>query len=74
MSADRGNEPIHDHLRWKGEVFTPSVNNLIKEILQLGGDADLSRTFDQFRKQFEPALQQIRDRLMTAAMDRGLES
>ena len=73
MTGDRGNEPIDDNQRWKGEVFTPSVNNLIKEILQLGGDADLSRTFAQFRKEFEPALQQIRDRLMTAAMDRGLE-
>ncbi len=50
------------------------MNTLIAEIVQLGGEADLARTFAQFRKEFEPALQQIRDRLMTTAMDRGLES
>ena len=63
-----------DNLRWKSEVFTPLANELITEIVQLGGETELTRTFAQFRKEFEPALQQIRDRLMTAAMDRGLES
>lgn len=63
-----------DNLRWKSEVFTPLANELIAEIVQLGGEAELTRTFAQFRKEFEPALQQLRDRLMATAMDRGLET
>lgn len=62
-----------DSLVWKNRVFSPLVNSLIGEIVQLGGEADLERSFDHFRKEFEPALRQIRDRLMNAAMDRGLE-
>ena len=62
-----------DNLRWKSEVFTALANDLISEIVELGGEAELTRTFAQFRKEFEPALQQLRDRLMAAAMDRGLE-
>jgi len=50
------------------------VNTFIAEITQLGGEAELVRTFDLFRKEFEAALQQIRDRLMINAMDRGLET
>jgi hypothetical protein len=73
MNGEQGNQLIDNNARWKGEVFTPLVNTLIAEIVQLGGEADLTRTFAQFRKEFEPALQQIRDRLMTTAMDRGLE-
>ena len=62
-----------DNLRWKSEIFTPLASDLITEIVQLGGEAELTRTFAQFRKEFEPALQQLRDRLMATAMDRGLE-
>ncbi len=62
-----------DNLRWKSEVFTPLANDLIAEIVQLGGETELTRTFAQFRKEFEPALRQLRDRLMATAMDRGLE-
>ena len=46
---------------WQQELFTPVVNTLISDILQLGGESELTRTFAQFRKEFEPALQQIRD-------------
>ena len=60
--------------QWEQELFTPVVNALISDILQLGGESELTRTFAQFRKEFEPALQQIRDRLMAVAMDRGLET
>lgn len=59
---------------WQQELFTPLVITLISDILQLGGESELTRTFAQFRKEFEPALQQIRDRLMAVAMDRGLET
>jgi hypothetical protein len=65
---------MEDNVRWQREMFTPGVNTLIGDILQLGGEAELTRTFAQFRKEFEPALQQIRDRLMAVAMDRGLET
>jgi len=73
MNGEQGSKPIDNNARWKGEVFTPLVSTLIAEIVQLGGEADLARTFAQFRKEFEPALQQLRDRLMATAMDRGLE-
>ena len=62
-----------DNLRWKSEVFTPLASDLISEIVELGGETELTRTLAQFRKEFEPALQRLRDRLMAAAMDRGLE-
>jgi len=49
------------------------AGRMITEVVQLGGEAELTRTFAQFRREFEPALQRIRDRLMATAMDRGLE-
>ena len=67
-------EFTEDNGRWKNEVFTPLANDLVTEIAQLGGEAELTRTFAQSRKEFEPALQRIRDRLMATAMDRGLET
>jgi len=73
MNGERGGEFVKDNVRWKNEVFTPLANDLITEIVQLGGEAELTRTFAQFRREFEPALQRIRDRLMATAMDRGLE-
>ncbi|MCU1335972.1 MAG: hypothetical protein JWO19_1553 [Bryobacterales bacterium] len=73
MNGDRGNEIIEDSAPWKRQVFSPGVDALIAEIRQLGGEAELERLFAQFRKEFEPALQQIRDRLMIVAMDRGME-
>jgi hypothetical protein len=69
-----GDNSTEDGARWKSQVFSPLVNTFIAEITQLGGEAELVRTFDLFRKEFEAALQQIRDRLMINAMDRGLET
>jgi hypothetical protein len=74
MNGERSDALGEERSRWQREVFTPVMNALIAEILQLGGEAELTRTFAQLRKEFEPALQQIRDRLMTTAMDRGLET
>ena len=62
-----------ENIRWKNQLFSPLVNSLIGEVVQLGGEAELDRVFEHFRKEFEPALQQIRDRLMDSAMNRGLE-
>jgi len=73
MNGAQSDELNDVSLRWKSRVFSTPVNNLIKEILELGGEAELDRSFDQFRKEVEPALHQIRDRLMGVAMDRGLE-
>ena len=73
MTAEQGDELIRATSRWKSQVFSPPVNALIAEILELGGQAELDRTFDHLRKEVEPALQRIRDRLMSVAMDRGLE-
>jgi hypothetical protein len=74
MNGDRNDGRTVESTRWHGEIFTPVVNAFISEIQQLGGEAELTRTFAQFRKELEPALQQIRDRLMAVAMDRGLET
>ena len=45
--------------------------------LTLGGEGELERTFDLFRppplEQFEPALQQMRDRLWKDAQEGGWE-
>ena len=63
MNGAQSDELNDVNLRWKSRVFSTPVNNLIKEILELGGEAELDRSFDQFRKEVEPALHQIRDRL-----------
>jgi len=73
MNGERGGEFGQDNVRWKNEVFTPLANDLITEIVQLGSEAKHTCTFAQFRREFEPALPRIRDRLMGTAMDRGLE-
>ena len=57
-----GDNSTEDGARWKSQVFSPLVNTFIAEITQLGGEAELVHTFDLFRKEFEAALQQIRDR------------
>jgi hypothetical protein len=69
-----GDNLTEDCARWKSQVFSPRANFFIAEITQLGGEAELVSTFDLFRKEFETTLQQIRDRLMITAMDRGLET
>ena len=73
MNGDQSDELMRASSRWKSQVFSPPVNALIAEILELGGQSELDRTFDHFRKEVEPALQRLRDRLMSVAMDRGLE-
>jgi hypothetical protein len=61
----KGDHPLRDILVWKIPVFSPAVDALIAEIVQLGGRADLERPFDLFQPpplgEFEPALQQMRD-------------
>jgi hypothetical protein len=53
------------------------VDALILEIVELGGRTELERTFNLFvpppLDQFEPALQQMRNRLWKDAKDRGWE-
>ena len=60
----KGDHPLTDILVWKIPVFSPAVDALIAEIVQLGGRADLERSFDLFQPpplgEFEPALQQMR--------------
>ena len=73
MSVEEGSNSIQHSVRWKSQMFSPIADTLIAEIVQLGGEAELHRTFAQFRKELEPVLQQLRDRLMGDAMDRGLE-
>jgi hypothetical protein len=58
---------------WKAGLFSSEADALVAEIIELGGEAELRRVFEQFRKELEPVLHQLRDRLLSVAMDRGFE-
>ena len=64
---------VDEKAHWERRVFSPLATSLIADIQQLGGEAELARRLDLFRKELETALQQVRDHLMIDAMDRGLE-
>ena len=76
-NGKKGDHPITDIVSWKIGRFSPTVDAFILDIIQLGGQTELERTFNLFQPppldQFELALQQIRDRLRKNAKDRGWE-
>ena len=76
-NGKKGDHPITDIVSWKIGRFSPTVDALILEIVELGGLTELERTFNLFEPppldQFEPALQQTRDRLWKDAKDGGWE-
>jgi hypothetical protein len=73
----KGDHPITDIVHWKIPVFSPTADALIAEIIRLGGQKELEGAFNLFQPpalaQFEPGLQQLRDRLLADAKDRGWE-
>jgi hypothetical protein len=77
MNGKQGDDPILDIMHWKIRRFSEGADKLIAEIVELGGRAELERTFDLFQpppiEQFEIALRQIRDRLWKDRRDRGWE-
>jgi hypothetical protein len=75
MNSKKGDHPITDITVHKIPTFSPTADALIAEIVQLGGEAELERTFSLFQPppltRFEPALRQLRDRLHKEAQERG---
>jgi hypothetical protein len=76
-NGKQGDHPITDIVSWKIPRFSPKADALIAEIVQLGGQSELERTFDLFQPPpidtFESALQQMRDLLWKDAKERGWE-
>jgi hypothetical protein len=62
---------------WKGRTFSEEIDKLIIEIVQLGGRKELEQTFNLFSpppfSEFQPSLEEIRDRLVNEARERGWE-
>jgi hypothetical protein len=76
-NGKKGDHPLTDIIHRKILRFSPKADGLISEIVQLGGTAELERTFDPFAPppipEFEASLQAIRDRLYRDAKERGWE-
>jgi hypothetical protein len=76
-NGKKGDHPITDILRWKTARFSPKADELIAEIVQLSGTAELERTLNLFVpppiSEFEKSLHDIRDRLKREAKERGWE-
>jgi hypothetical protein len=76
-NGKKGDDPILDIVHWKIERFSPKADGLVAEIVQLGGKAELERTFNLSVPppiaEFEKSLQALRDRLYGEAKERGWE-
>lgn len=76
-NGKQGDHPLTDILHWKIQRFSPKADQLIVEIVQLGGETELERSFNLFAPppipEFEVSLQQMRDRLYREAKERGWE-
>ena len=76
-NGKKGDDPLLDIVHWKTRRFSEKVDALILEIVNLGGEKELNRTFDLFNppsyKEFEIKLGLIRDRLYKEAKERGWE-
>jgi hypothetical protein len=76
-NGKKGDHPLTDIVHWKIPRFSPKADELIVEIVQLGGEPELARTFNLFAPppilEFEASLQDIRDRLYRDSKERGWE-
>jgi hypothetical protein len=76
-NGKRGDDPLPDILHWKILRYSSKADTLIAEIVQLGGRAELERTFNfsdpPQLPEFEKSLEEIRDRLSCEAKQRGWE-
>ena len=72
-----GDHPLTDILFNKLQVFSPSIDALIREIVQLGGEKALEKKFNLFAPPplgvFERELKAMRDHLKQEAKARGWE-
>lgn len=76
-NGKKGDDPFTDILHWKILRYSSKADTLIAEIVQLGGRAELERTFNLSSPpqlpEFEKSLEEIRDRLSREAKQRGWE-
>jgi hypothetical protein len=76
-NGKKGDHPLTDILSWKARRFSARADTRIAEIVTLGGQSQLEKTFNLFvpppLPQFDGALQQMRDRLYLEAKERGWE-
>jgi hypothetical protein len=76
-NGKKRDHPLTDILHWKLRTFSEKADNLIAEIVQLGGRRELEKIFNLFAPpplpEFEKSLQEIRDRLFREAKERGWE-
>lgn len=80
-----GDHPITDILNWKMEVYGPEADDLVRQIVQLGGREHLEAEPTNLLRldpRFQPGvdiegltenLRDLRDRLRSEAIERGWE-
>jgi hypothetical protein len=77
MNGKKGDDPILDIVHWKEPRFSPEIDSLIAQIVQLGGRDDLERKFNLSKppapEQFEESLRNMRDTLKKDRKERGWE-
>ena len=76
-NGKQGDHPLKDIVHWKIRRFSEKADMLVLEMVNLGGESELERTFDLFKpppfEEFEHTLQSIQDRLYREAKERGWE-
>jgi hypothetical protein len=76
-NGKQGDHPLTDIVHWKTRRFSEKADALVLEIVNLGGETELERTFNLFKpppiEEFENTLRSIRDRLYREAKERGWE-
>jgi hypothetical protein len=77
MNGKPGDDPITDIVKYKLPRFSPTADKLIAEIVQLGAEQELERTFNLFSPpplpSFEANLKEMRDRVLADRKERGWE-
>lgn len=72
-----GDHPLTDILYYKLPTFSPAIDNLIREIVALGGERELETKLNLFSPPpldvFEAQLRAMRDHLKQEAKERGWE-
>lgn len=72
-----GDHPLTDILYHGRLTFSPAIDNLIREIVSLGGERELEAHFNLFSPPaldaFEAQLRAMRDRIKQEAKGRGWE-
>jgi hypothetical protein len=77
MNGKKGDHPITDIVYWKIPRFSPTADALIAEIVHLGAEKELERTFNLFAPpplaSFEFGLTKMRDSVLAERKKSGWE-